>query len=322
MDFEKIKKLLEPAFTFEGTDAISVYTKKRYPLYSVQGVTNLLRDFINSNEQTEKSKFEVVKQIVDENTAPLYGHTVDAESVAGYLKVWLKYLNDKDAPVVITIIIDREDGLLVSVDPVDGDNTIEWGDGTVTNDTNEHTYEKPGMYVIKVYNPQNIATISNAEADYIFSTLKSIVPINVYCEGDYNWGQFYSTKISKSPEDDGGIANHYEFNLSEKSLNSVIVGDDTLPVITEPNFDDSLIQDCNIIVCKIRGVQSFFIELNFSSLETLSIQSEDLESFKKCVTYFNNGNTAATLTVLKGKHQDEAYQWATENGHFASIVKE
>lgn len=60
----------------------------------------------------------------------------------------------------------------------------------------------------------------------------------------------------------------------------------------------------------------------YPALTTLKVAPDDLTTFKTAVTAFNNGNTTATLTVLKGKHQEEAYQWATANGHFASIVKE
>ena len=60
----------------------------------------------------------------------------------------------------------------------------------------------------------------------------------------------------------------------------------------------------------------------YPALTTLKVAPDDLKTFKTAVTAFNNGNTTATLTVLKGKNQEEAYQWATANGHFASIVKE
>ena len=60
----------------------------------------------------------------------------------------------------------------------------------------------------------------------------------------------------------------------------------------------------------------------YTALTTLKVAPDDLKTFKTAVTAFNNGNTTATLTVLKGKNQEEAYQWATANGHFASIVKE
>lgn len=317
MNFFDLRKLLEPAFTFEGTDAI--YDGKRYPLYSVQGVTNLLMDL------KDKSKFEAVKQIVDEHTILLYGHTIDAQSITGYLKVWLQYLNDKDAPLVFNSIADGSwgNGTAVKLTIDSSENwVVDWGDGTIeagngTTSTPEHTYTKEDNYALKVYTFNDSNLISMADVNYNnIWVCKFMTPKNIISTGNNAYLYTTATMI-----DDPGQG--FDVNFPVDSMD-IYIGDNSLPIITKPNFDNTGIENASTIVVKIKGVQSFFVEKVFpaDNLVTLKIQSEDLESFKKCMTYFNKGNTTANLTVLKGKHQEEAYQWATANGHFASIVKE
>lgn len=328
MNFEKIKKLLEPQCTFDGTDAI--YDGKRYPLYSVQGVTNLLTDIANSVGSGDKSKFEVVKSVVEDAANVLYCHPIDMKSVTGYLKAWLQYLNDKDAPLVFSVQNPYSvDDFIVTFEK-NADVVIDWGDGTV-NAESVHTYpqgEEGKEYKIKFYGKlEDFTKITNNDSGELFF-VSNLAPMFIYGVDSEGTAWFYTTKTYRLPGSDAApYGGSEEFtsspNEEENYYNRCVIGDKSLPIITEPDLvADINIFSVKIIICQIRGIDYFVSPGEYANLTSLSIQSEDLDSFKKSLTEFNNGNTTATLTVLKGRHQDEAYQWATENGHFASIVKE
>lgn len=273
------------------------------------------------------------------------GRNLEVSSIAGYQKVlieagqildnlvWhidLHYTNTQNS-----VVIERIDATY--------NLFVDWGDGNTSivtdpdeSDELDHIYAEVGDYHITVK-----LIIPSEESQSVFDVINNIdngfIRVLLLDAGTFNiqWPFLYAFNC------DDGNDNVIGYTLVSKSNGNNFVqmqqpgsttpqiwyfGSEALPYWTGDTTSipisssgQSVLKEVTI---QVIGADFSEFDSAYPALTTLKVAPDDLTTFKTAVTAFNNGNTTATLTVLKGKHQDEAYQWATENGHFASIVKE
>lgn len=209
---------------------------------------------------------------------------------------------------------------------------IDWGDGTEENTVDSsiaHPYAEIGKYIVTV----TINKIKDYQSDAFTSPTE--IPFYINCNevtakciyANY-WAPFvvdvntaYIATTIKGAEFNTAIA-----QFASNTPKTIHYGDNTLPYFNPANgISDYITSNAAAleeVYIQTVGTDWGEPDLEYENLKTLKVAPDDLNTFKTAVTAFNNGNTTATLTVLKGKHQDEAYNWATENGHFAAIEKE
>ena len=325
--------------------------EKTYPTYSAQAINAATLDVLNGSEPPVSNVLEAYKETFDNLFLPAYkqllGKNVEVNSVSAYQKM-LIYIADKvkDLKWEIDIHYVPAEGKSVYIETDDGTNYIlvDWGDGASTQ-TNaeisnaEHTYAEEGDYHITV----TLNRIGYLQ-DFLNNLLiigNKIISINVDGAGVINkvkWPLLYTYSLSNNEKSTDyyyvSVAknNDAAFQMAESGVNTNIVkcayiGDNTIPYlgfVDTGSFAISMARNLEELYIQCIGADfSIYSDSSaeYPKLKTLKVAPDDLKTFKTAVTAFNKGNTTATLTVLKGKNQEEAYQWATANGHFASIVK-
>ena len=214
---------------------------------------------------------------------------------------------------------------------------VDFGDGTIAYTTNEnvsHNFADAGKYIItisinKIKDWSKYSFTSMFIIPFFINILNSEQSSCKCIKGSMNF--FYQE--TSTDKDVWYIATTpkgtFNSNLEEgygMEPDIVYFGDNTLPYFV-PIDDITEYESGNTGKIKEVYIQTIGTDFSpfigeYTALTTLKVAPDDLNTFKTAVTAFNKGNTTATLTVLKGKNQEEAYQWATANGHFASIVKE
>lgn len=318
---------------------------KIYPTYSVQGLLKAEYEY-NIKDYPNFTMLDIMKYL-SESWLPVYkqitGKNVEINSVAGYVKMMSEFTNMiQNLKWEVNVTINEADEIIFSPDTSDFICEVDFGNGVIekTDDvktTIEHTLA-PGDYKIIVrYYPKSadfiddyIAVLSDT-ASTLFTIQFNKPESNTI--NSIKWPIYYTYSLYKDAE---GTKYYYTLNGISNSANTmsyvnvnelpnVVIGDSTMPYFSVDAVNLDLFNGSNIIKeVTIQVIGADFSEYNsaYPALTTLKVAPDDLNTFKTAVTAFNKGNTTATLTVLKGKNQEEAYQWATANGHFASIVKE
>lgn len=316
-----------------------------YPTYSVQGLLKAEYEY-NIKDYPNFTMLDIMKYL-SENWLPVYkqitGKNVEINSVAGYVKMMTEFVNMiQNLKWEVNVTINEEDEIIFSPDTSDFICEVDFGNGVIekTDDvktTIEHTLA-PGNYKIIVrYYPKSadfiddyIAVLSaNNSTLFIIqfnkpesNRINSIKLPIYYTYSLYNGSE--GTKYYYTLNGIGNGANEMSY-VEANELPNVVIGDSTMPYFTFDAVYLDIFNGSNIIkeiTIQVIGADFSGYSNAYQALTTLKVAPDDLKTFKTAVTAFNNGNTTATLTVLKGKNQEEAYQWATANGHFASIVKE
>lgn len=316
-----------------------------YPTYSVQGLLKAEYEY-NIKDYPNFTMLDIMKYL-SENWLPVYkqitGKNFEINSVAGYVKMMSELVNMvQNLKWEVNVTINEADEIIFSPDTSDFICEVDFGNGVIekTDDvktTIEHTLA-PGDYKIIVrYYPKSadfiddyIAVLSDTAGTLFVinfnkpesSRINSIKWPIYYTYSLYNGAE--GTKYYYTLNGIGNDANEMSY-VQANELPNVVIGDSTMPYFAFDAVNLDLFNGSNIIKeITIQVIGADFSEYTsaYPALTTLKVAPDDLKTFKTAVTAFNKGNTTATLTVLKGKNQEEAYQWATANGHFASIVKE
>ena len=340
---------LRKAFTYAGGIPVGKYELKdyegkKYPTYSVAGLDNF--QYCIGGNNSLNYYIDVYESFL-QAYASITGKNVNITSKTGLFKTLSDAISMMYGGLTWQIDIHFIPGEAnsVRIEANNGDDYIlvDWGDSTTTQTnaeitTAEHTYAKEGDYHITV----TLTKIGVIE-DFISTLLDwGSAIINVYTEGavvinQVKWPILYAYSLDNG----SSVGTNYYFVPVCKGVNSkqmvainsggnlekAVFGYDELPNIKSVDIGSLQINNngqdvIKEITIQVIGADFSEYESAYPALTTLKVAPDDLTTFKTAVTAFNKGNTTATLTVLKGKHQEEAYQWATANGHFASIVKE
>ncbi len=317
---------------------------KTHPTYSVAGLDKLCLAYMTEQIDPYYTLLDAYRElgtysyrVGQEWYEQVIGKKAEINSVSAYKKMYADLVS-----------IWNNMKFVFEVDVPEGDNEVEigsdyleyieyqinWGDGTVENTVNDniqHTYAKNGKYTVtitvnKIKDCQNDAFTSPTEIPFYINVTNVVIK----CIYANYWVPFTAVYNGESTAYTATTIKGAVFvNLQKITDGAPTIhyfGDNRLPYFNPIDGVSNYITSSPELVKEvyIQTIGTDFTEAQqeYTALTTLKVAPDDLTTFKTAVTAFNNGNTTATLTVLKGKHQDEAYQWATENGHFASIVKE
>lgn len=323
-----------------------------YPTYSVSALNKMLLEVINNRYPETTDLLDAYKKsgfsayTADDGVLKYYqnlvGKQVAVESVTGYQKMLIDLVRLFNNISYTFEFTTTTENCVVEVGSdffEDIQFRIDFGDGTVEYteaDNLKHTFVNAGTYIISV----KVNKIDNYQNDLFAETTSVPFFINILdtehssckclsCLVKYPYNETSTDKnvryIASVPS---GVFNSNLECIDNAEPEVVHFGDASLPYlnpVTVTVGDLYYLGNPGIITeiyVQVIGTDFSSYTGEYTALKTLKVAPDDLNTFKTAVTAFNNGNTTATLTVLKGKHQDEAYQWATENGHFASIVKE
>lgn len=315
-----------------------------YPTYSEAALDKMLLDYMN-NQGYNVDKLGAYKKLGTESYnigqewyEQVIGKKVDINSVSALKKMYADLISIwNNMKFVFEVHQDTPDAtILFNSEYLDYiEYHIDWGDGTVENTSDvqiEHSYATTDVYKItitvnKIKDYQNDAFTSPTEIPFTLNpdeaTLKCIY-------ANY-WAPFVLSNKNGTTAYIATTINGEEVGYINKlaalvSVSEMRFGDSTLPYFNPQdgisNYTTSQPDQLYKVYIQTVGTDFTDADQNYTRLTTLKVAPDDLNTFKTAVTAFNTGNTTATLTVLKGKNQEEAYQWATANGHFASIVKE
>ena len=323
--------------------------EKTYPTYSEQAINAATLDVLNGNNPPVTNVLEAYKETFDYLIIPAVkranGKNLEISSVAGYQKALIEANNILENLVwhIDFHCTSTENSVTVErIDPLHN-LFVDWGDGNTSivtdpeeNDQLDHIYAELGDYHIIVK-----LIIPSEESQSVFDVINNIdngfIRVLMVDAGTFNiqWPFLYAyncddgndnvigyTLVSKSNGNNfcqmqpSYSTNPQIWHFGSEEL-PCWVGDITsIPICCS---GQDVLKEATI---QVIGADFSGYDSAYPALTTLKVAPDDLKTFKTAVTAFNNGNTTATLTVLKGKNQEEAYQWATANGHFASIVKE
>ena len=318
-----------------------------YPTYSVQGLLKAEYEY-NISDYPNFTMLDIMKNL-SEDWLPVYkqitGKNVEINSVAGYVKMMSELVNmvqnlkwEIDIHYVPTV----DKTVHIESDDYTNYILVDWGDGAYTQ-TNaditsaDHTYAEEGDYHITVtlnrigYLQDFLAILGN-----INSTIFIIDTVDTGIIKKVKWPLLYTYSLFNN--DAVGTAYYFTsvatsegatqmYNVSANDMQKMVIGDSSLPYVGSADWENAEVGQqgqgvITDITVQVIGANFSTFTGEYTALTTLKVAPDDLKTFKTAVTAFNKGNTTATLTVLKGKNQEEAYQWATANGHFANIVKE
>ena len=323
--------------------------EKTYPIYSAQAINAATLDVLNGAEPPVTSVLEAYKATFDHLIIPavkrVNGKNLEVSSIAGYQKALIEagrildnlvwHIDFHCTSTENSVVIERMDPL--------HNLFVDWGDGNTSivtdpgeNNQLDHIYAKLGDYhiIVKLIIPSEDSqgvfdVINNIDSGFIIVLTVDAGTFNIqwpflyaYNCDDGNDNVIGYTFVSKSN------GNNFTQMKPSFSTNPQIwhFGSEELPCwigdITSIPISYSGQDVLKEATIQVIGADFSGFDSAYPALTTLKVAPDDLKTFKTAVTAFNTGNTTATLTVLKGKHQEEAYQWATANGHFASIVKE
>ena len=323
--------------------------EKTYPTYSAQAINAATLDVLNGSEPPVRNLLEAYKATFDHLVLPAVkranGKNLEISSVAGYQKALIEANNILDNLVwhidfhctntENSVVVERTNSLY--------NLFVDWGDGNTSivtdpgeNDQLNHIYAKLGDYHIIAK-----LIIPSEESQSVFDVINNIdngfIRVLTVDAGTFNiqWPFLYAFNCDDGNDNVIGYtlvykSNGNNFNQMQQPFSTTPqiwhFGSEELPCwigdITSIPISYSGQDVLKEATIQVIGADFSGYDSAYPALTTLKVAPDDLNTFKTAVTAFNNGNTTATLTVLKGKNQEEAYQWATANGHFASIVKE
>ena len=318
-----------------------------YPTYSEAALDKMLLDYMNE-QGYNVDKLGAYKKLGTESYKigqewyeQVICKKVEINSVSELKKMYADLINiwNNMKFVFEVIVTDVNQEFEVASDYLDYiEYHIDWGDGAVANtslDSISHPYTEIGTYLVTV----TINKIKDYQNDALTSSTE--LPFYINCNGlsakcvfaNY-WAPYaiFKADNTSSVYIASPISNYNGLftglgKLAEQTENikTIQYGDSRLPYFNPQDGIGNYTAPTNgLQEVYIQTIGTDFTEAQneYAGLKILKVAPDDLNTFKTAVTAFNNGNTTATLTVLKGKNQEEAYQWATANGHFASIVKE
>ena len=315
-----------------------------YPTYSEAALDKMLLDYMNK-QGYNVDKLDAYKKLGTESYKigqewyeQVIGKKVDINSVSALKKMYADLINIwNNMKFVFEVHQDTPDAtILFNSEYLDYiEYRIDWGDGTVENTSDvqiEHSYATTDVYKItitvnKIKDYQNDAFTSPTEIPFTLNTDEATLK----CIYANYWAPFVLSNKNGTTAYIATTINGEEVGYINKiaalvSVSEMRFGDSRLPYFNPQdgisNYTTSQPDQLYKVYIQTVGTDFTEADQNYTRLTTLKVAPDDLNTFKTAVTAFNKGNTTATLTVLKGKNQEEAYQWATANGHFASIVKE
>ena len=314
-----------------------------YPTYSEAALDKMLLDYMNK-QGYNVDKLDAYKKLGTDNYKvgqewyeQVIGKKVEINSVSALKKMYVDLISIwNNMKFVFEVYQDTPDAtILFNSEHLDYiEYHIDWGDGTVENTSNvqiEHSYATTDVYKItitinKIKDYLNDAFTSTTEIPFRLSPDEA----SLKCIYANYWAPFVLSNDNGTTAYIATTINGEEVREINKialvGSSEMRFGDSTLPYFNPQeginNYTTSIPDQLYKVY--IQTVRTHFTDAAqaYTRLTTLKVAPDDLKTFKTAVTAFNKGNTTATLTVLKGKNQEEAYQWATANGHFASIVKE
>ena len=323
--------------------------EKTYPTYSAQAINAATLDVLNGGEPPVRNVLEAYKATYDYLIIPAVkrakGKNLEISSVAGYQKALIEANNILENLVwhIDFHCTSTENSVVVErINPL-FNLFVDWGDGNTSivtdpgeSDQLDHIYAKLGDYhiIAKLIVPSEE---SQSVFDYINNIDNGFIRVLMVDAGTFNiqWPFLYAFNCDDGNDNVVGYtlvskSNGNNFNQMQPSSSTTpqiwYFGSEELPcwigdITSIPiyNSGETVLKEVTI---QVIGADFSEYDSAYPALTKLKVAPDDLKTFKTAVTAFNKGNTTATLTVLKGKNQEEAYQWATANGHFASIVKE
>lgn len=314
-----------------------------YPTYSVQGLNNAEFAY-NTNDYPNASLLDIY-QVAFAQYRFYYesqiGKKVDLSSITAIVKYMTDFFNRiNNIEYTFEVNIDdmEDTSFEVASDYLNIlQFRIDWGDGNIEytdEDSLSHSYAEKGVYTVnvklskvkdfgRVLDCPILNTpiyINNSISTNKCKLIKTTWLCPMFAFNKNFPSALYVAYNGEIPFD----VTYEQWQGYEPEI--IYIGDSRLPYFDYIDgmeyFETQKAEIVEQVYIQVIGADFSNYAGEYTALKTLKVAPDDLNTFRTAVTAFNNGNTTATLTVLKGKHQDEAYNWATENGHFAAIEKE